>query len=580
MRMPFGRIRTLAVRLLLLCMLGVLLTAQTGTLTRAASDDVLDHVTLQLKWTHQFQFAGYYAALEQGYFREAGLDVTIVPGGPTTDAVNEVVSGRADFGVGNSGLLLDRAHGQPVVVLGVIYQHSPLVLLARADRASQGLTALSSGRIMIEPHSADLLAMLGHGRVPLESLTMLPHPGTVDSLLNDETDAISAYFTDETFLVEQSGFRALTFSPRGYGIDFYGDNFFTSEEIARQRPELAHRFYRAAVRGWEHAYRHPEQTIDLIQAQYNTGRSREHLAYEAIRSRELVLPDLIPPGYMRQERWEHIASTYRELGMLQATPDLNAFLFDTEPPQLPPWVWAAGAIGLAVLAGSAALALHYRRINHRLRIVMAARQQTQDALRAANDRLSAQLREIVHLRDQLHEQAIRDPLTGLFNRRYLMETLALALAQARRADQPVSVVLLDIDRFKSINDTWGHPIGDVVLQAVAQLLSDHVREGDVVCRYGGEEFLILFPNVTVGVALQRAEAVRRAIEQLALPADGSTIRLTSSLGIAAYPRHGQDAEALIQAADRALYEAKAGGRNQTVALEANAHARAVSQISR
>jgi diguanylate cyclase (GGDEF)-like protein len=140
--------------------------------------------------------------------------------------------------------------------------------------------------------------------------------------------------------------------------------------------------------------------------------------------------------------------------------------------------------------------------------------------------------------------------------------------QARADAKPMSVLLLDIDRFKSINDTWGHPIGDVVLQTVGRLLSEHVRDGDVVCRYGGEEFVLLLSNVTIGVALQRAEALRYAIEQLAVPADGAIIRLTISLGIAAYPRHGQDGEAVIQAADRALYRAKAGGRNQTVALEA------------
>jgi two-component system sensor histidine kinase/response regulator len=118
----------------------------------------LDSVTLQLKWTHQFQFAGYYAALEKGYYRDAGLDVTIVPAKPDSEPMQEVLDGKAEFGVGTTDVVLLRDQGKPVVVLAVIFQHSPLVLIARKNAGIESIHDLKGKRVMIEPHSAELLA--------------------------------------------------------------------------------------------------------------------------------------------------------------------------------------------------------------------------------------------------------------------------------------------------------------------------------------------------------------------------------------------------------------------------------------
>jgi len=122
----------------------------------ASPSHAADAVTLQLKWTHAFQFAGYYAAIEQGYYKDAGLDVTLLEATPGVDPVQQVLKGNAQFGVGTSSLLLSRQEGAPVVVLGVIFQHSPLVLVARQTQPVQSVHDLQGKRVMIEPHSDEL----------------------------------------------------------------------------------------------------------------------------------------------------------------------------------------------------------------------------------------------------------------------------------------------------------------------------------------------------------------------------------------------------------------------------------------
>ncbi len=193
-----------------------------------------------------------------------------------------------------------------------------------------------------------------------------------------------------------------------------------------------------------------------------------------------------------------------------------------------------------------------------------SRKRSEAALREANEKLQDQLDEIRVLRDQLRDQATRDPLTNLYNRRYLEESLMLELSRAEREVYPVCLIMLDIDRFKRVNDTCGHKTGDEVLQALAKLLVTHVRAFDVVCRYGGEEFVVVMPRLSAEIAYQRAEFLRREFASLPLPGVKESVRPTLSIGVAIFPMHGSDSEKLIQAADEALYDAKGAGRNRTV----------------
>jgi len=183
-----------------------------------------------------------------------------------------------------------------------------------------------------------------------------------------------------------------------------------------------------------------------------------------------------------------------------------------------------------------------------------------------------QLDEIRELQSRLHDLALRDPLTGLFNRRHLHHALAASLAECQRTGQPLAVLMIDIDHFKQVNDTHGHPAGDAMLQALAQLLQAHCRTGDLTTRMGGEEFLMVLENTGLELACERAQTMRAAFEALEVVHGATALRATLSCGLAAFPGHGDEAPALIQAADQALYAAKVAGRNRiavpTPALQA------------
>ncbi len=183
-------------------------------------------------------------------------------------------------------------------------------------------------------------------------------------------------------------------------------------------------------------------------------------------------------------------------------------------------------------------------------------------LQAANEGMSKQLQEIQDLRGKLQEEAIRDPLTGLFNRRYLEETLAREFSRARREKYDISFMLLDIDHFKHFNDRYGHAAGDFVLKIMAQRLSSRARAAGIPCRMGGEEFLLVLPGIMDEVAQLRAEYFRDQIEAMPIPYGGENLALTVSIGISSYPKNGQTWEELYHAADLALYRAKQNGRNR------------------
>ena len=176
-------------------------------------------------------------------------------------------------------------------------------------------------------------------------------------------------------------------------------------------------------------------------------------------------------------------------------------------------------------------------------------------------------------------QAMRDPLTGLYNRRQMEESLHREILRARRVGATVGVMAIDVDNFKRINDTLGHEAGDAALHGIAAELALCVREEDIACRTGGEEFLIILPGTAEESLLQRAEAVRRRIEESSVAAGGSRLKLTVSTGLASFPEHGESGTAVMRAADAALYRAKAEGRNRVVMSPPSAYPRLVAGVA-
>jgi len=172
--------------------------------------------------------------------------------------------------------------------------------------------------------------------------------------------------------------------------------------------------------------------------------------------------------------------------------------------------------------------------------------------------------ELQILQEQLREQVLHDPLTGLYNRRYLDETIKRELTRAERNKQPVGIVMCDLDHFKLVNDTHGHLAGDEVLRVFAELLKKHARGSDIVCRFGGEEFVMFLPEMSPAVAYQRAELLRMELAKKRITLGATVIQVTASFGVAAFPENGETMDSLIRAVDAAMYQAKEEGRDRIV----------------
>lgn len=632
----------------------------------APSARALDKVVLQLKWTHAFQFAGYYAAVEKGFYREVGLEVELREAVPGLDPVEEVLSGRAAYGVGNSSLLLARSAGKPVVALAVVFQHSPVVIMAREYEATQGVHNLIGKRLMVEPQSDELLAYLDQAGVPLDRVEQLPHSFNPQDLIEGKVDAITAYVTNEPFFLEQAGVPFHLYTPRSVGIDFYGDNLFTTEQVLKQGPERVRAMREASLRGWRYAMAHPEEVIDLIMAKYSQRHPRAFYQFEARQMVPLLMPELIEIGYMNPGRWRHIADTYANLGLMPGDFSLDGFLYEPDPKADLKGLYAA----LVLLLGVSAIAFYIHRVNRRLALALMESHEAHEALSRSEERhrlLADHASDVIWtmdlqgrftyvspsveklrgytvdevMRQSLDEvltpesapiavdglsraiaavqaglpvpdfraeleqpckdgstvwtevtvtgirnesgvfvgllgvtrniserkqaeakmlhMARHDPLTGLPNRALLADRLQQAMAAARRDGQVLALMFIDLDKFKPINDSLGHAVGDVLLVEVARRVRNCVRESDTVARIGGDEFVVLLRTVdSESGALAVADKIRVALGQPVCVGE-HCLGVSASIGVAMFPAHGEDDLALTQHADIAMYEAKARG---------------------
>jgi len=291
-----------------------------------------DKISLQLAWKHQFQFAGYYAARHKGYYHRAGLDVSIVEGGVGKFAREEVLSGRAQYGVAGAELLLHRKDGDPFVVLAPVFQHSPSVLLVRKDSGIINLQGLIGKKVMLLPGNKDadiLVAFLNEGISP-DKYQRLDQSYNLEDLIKKRIDAVSAYVTNEPWHMRQKGVAPMVISPMVYGVDFYSDCLFTTEKEIEHHPNRVEQFLQASLLGWEYAMDHPQEIIDLLVGQYTVNKTKEHLQYEAREIRKIMMPDLVQIGHMNPGRWQHIKQTYQKLGLIDADFSLDGFLYSPQ----------------------------------------------------------------------------------------------------------------------------------------------------------------------------------------------------------------------------------------------------------
>jgi len=754
-----------------------------------------DKVTLQLKWSHAFQFAGYYAAKEKGFYSDAGLEVEIQEAQPRTDVVDTVVSGKAQFGVSNSSLLLARHAGKPVTVLAVIFQRSPLVLVAAKKQASDSIHELSGKKLMMEPQADELFDYLKQQGLSADKFVTTEHNFDYRSLISGRVDAMSAYSTRELYYLDRAGFRYKVYTPRSAGIDFYGDNLFTSEHELTENPERVRAFRAASLKGWHYALQHPEEVARLIYDRYSNKHQPAFYQNEASEMRPLIQPELIDIGYMYPDRWRDIAKGYADRGLLPRDISMDGFIYDPRPTLNFTKFYGYFGAALLVMLGSSYVAIYIYGVNCRLTQMMERNRQAAAALaeseelwrsvvkaspdgicitsldgtvRQGSDKLfdmlgydgaeevvgknmfsfiepeyhkkaSGSIAEMLagtlsgtsdyplikkdgsrlfveangevlrdkngnprqllfidrdvtgrkeiesrlrslsvaveqspvsvvitdlegiiqyvnpmfseitgysleeaigqHTRilnsgftdrsvfeqlwetmregrswtgqfinkrkngetfweeahispvldgngaatqyvavklditkrkeveERINHLALHDPLTDLPNRSLFSRMLQQSIELAGRHGYRLALMFMDLDHFKTVNDTHGHAVGDLVLKQSADRMRQSVRASDTVGRIGGDEFVILLPRIAAETdAWHVAEKLRQAME-VPFEVEGCDIRLSASVGIAIYPDHGRQENELSKHADTAMYRAKQQGRNRVLMFE-------------
>ncbi len=295
-----------------------------------AAEPVLKEVTLRLNWKHQFEFAGYYAAKEQGYYKDAGLSVIIREFEHGTDVLEEVLSGKAQFGTFYSELFLASMKGKPVSMLANFLKYSPEVLVAHPDIRLPG--DLKGKRVMgggHELHGANLGAMFKKFGISPEEFTTVPHTFTIDAFSAGEVDAMTIFLSNEIYHLNKNNIEYNILSPFSFGIPSYDGNLCTSSAFASSDPDVVRKFRDASIRGWQYAVEHSDELVDLILAKYSQQKSREALQFEAVEIKKAMLHKTIPIGSVSKQQLQSIVTIYKELGLVAESANLDNLIFES-----------------------------------------------------------------------------------------------------------------------------------------------------------------------------------------------------------------------------------------------------------
>jgi len=616
------------------------------------------NISVQLRWKHQFQFAGYYMALHKGFYKQAGFDVTLLEGDSSTNVVESVLSKKADFGVSNSSLVIDYLSGLDVVMLGAIFQHSPNILLAKKefkspiDLAKNGKIALMGG-----DQDVELKAMFLKEGIALDKVHFVPNLKHLQDLLQNKVSAINAYSSNEPFLLSKQGVNFTILEPRAYGLDFYGDTLFTSTALYESNHQVVSDFRQATFKGWEYALEHIEETVALIEKNYNTqNKTKEHLLYEASVLKKLINPDFIQIGHSNPGRWEHIVEIYKEFGLIKQTRTLDDFFYQEKQNSDNTWIYFYIFISSFIILIVGGIAFYIYRINKKLSkseqrhkilfqnsasagivwkrgyIITDWNEQATrlfgwsanevrgrcflDFLVPQNEKervadnlatianntnlhifinqnvlkngtpivcewhntmlqkgeidddfevvsLAIDITERLKEEEILKTKAHHDSLTTLPNRHFFENEMEKIYALAKRKESIFGLAFIDLDGFKTINDTYGHHAGDILLKELAKRFQATIRQEDTIARIGGDEFALLFH------IFQDSEPYEKMIERIlelsnkpVKYGEDTKLKVSASIGISFYSSDNQvSIGQLINQADNAMYEAKRKGKN-------------------
>jgi diguanylate cyclase (GGDEF)-like protein len=505
------------------------------------SPATIEQVSLQLRWYHQFQFAGYYVANTLGFYREAGLSVTIRPGAPGLSPIDEVVEGRADFGIASSGLLKAREQNKPVKALASIFQKSPMRLIIMSDSDIQSIHHLRDRKVMLSPgySSLALIAMLYQVGL-LDQIDRIDSSHNVKDLINGNTDAFNGYVSNEPYLLESQGVPHRMFDPANYGIQFYSDILFANESLTQRDPEMVRAFIEASIRGWQYALDNPEQAITITR-QYAPNKALGHLRYEANLVTEQIMPDLVELGHMSPLRWEKIQQQLVGIGLMKSKVDIDKFLFPRNAATIS---WSYYRNYFMGVAGIILLLIGFAIFN---------------AMRS--HRLQQQVEKSQQAQLQAYQLATHDVLTGLPNRLLLNDRLKGTIERSQRDKAVFMISFIDLDNFKLANDEFSHQEGDKLLVEITREIEQVKRDADTLARFGGDEFIMISENIKASEAQLVAKRILQAIRQAGAKLETS-VPISASIGIVVVELADEiSIDKLLKLADLVMYEVKSSGKD-------------------
>ncbi|WP_415912991.1 ABC transporter substrate-binding protein [Neptuniibacter sp. QD37_11] len=505
------------------------------------NDDQNQQITLQLRWYHQYQFAGYYVAKELGYYDEVGIDALIVEGAPGIDPVKQVTKGRADFGVDNSGLVWARSQGMRVKAVAAIFQKSAMRFITKgSDKYTP--KDMSGKSVMLLPDfgSLALIALLKQEGL-LNQIQRINSSHNIQDLINDKIFAFNGYASNEPFALEASNLNYRLIDPADYGIRFYSDVLFTSDRLSEGNPKLVDAFKAASVKGWKYALDYPEETVNIVR-KYAPHKSRSHLRFEANIVRQHMVADFVDIGNMSNDRW---ADIQRHLVAIELIQPENTIMVDSllHKPYKKPNSWKDHLEYFAALS---------------FLIVMLT-----IALWVYRQRAKSLEQEVIKTKEseaKLFIAATHDSLTELPNRLLFMDRLEVVLDDLRRTGLHCAIAFIDLDNFKCVNDSYGHHKGDELLRLTAQRLKNEIRASSTIARYGGDEFVFLGRNIdeseAASLSLRLIDAVKEASNELKIEP-----QVTATIGIVLVKSmEGLNAQRVISIADKLMYDRKATGK--------------------
>lgn len=422
-----------------------------------------EDVAIHLKWYHKFQFAGYYAAIKQGYFKDEGYNVSLIEGGPHNNHLHQLINGSTQYAVLGSEALNSLALGSPIVIVASFFQHAPEVIMTLKSNHVKDISEFQGKTLMLADKSisGQIEAMLLKNNLSADKYNKFNYNGDITKLADGTVFAMYGYISNEPYQLHQLDLDVDIFTPQDYGINFYGDNLATTKSELEDNPKRVAAIRRASIRGWNYAIDHPEEIIDYILTLKSINPlpyNRKHQRYEATETIKLIDANQFPIGHSSPDRWVAMLDTFNEATGGQAIFSEHTIYNEFHQDQS----WMKGIL----YAGLFSIALIL-------------------ALSGWNRALRTRLSKAVI---SLNKVAFEDSLTGMHNR----SSMILDIEDCReRNNVNVFMVIIDISGLQQINRLEGFEKADDLIKSVANTIDNGTFKNSKSYSLSGGKFVVI-----------------------------------------------------------------------------------------